>query len=148
MVDKLIISLLSVSILLLDSTYSLFILSISSTIKLTSILSNSFFVSKYNVASSLCFFSGSTCISSSFIISFILSILSCVLSNFFSASIFLFLYFKTPAALSNITLLSSGLALNTSAISPCEIILNDSLALPLSKSKSNISFSLTFSLFK
>ena len=78
--------------------------------------------------------------------SFILSILSWVLSNFLVASSFLFLYFNTPAALSNIILLSSGFVLKTFEISPWDIIEKDSLALPLSISNSVISFNLTFSL--
>ena len=56
--------------------------------------SSSFLVSTYFKAFSLCSFSGITWTSSSFIISSILSILSCVLFSFFSASSFLFLYLK------------------------------------------------------
>ena len=146
-VDNSIISLLRASILTFEVLYVSFILSKSLTIKDISTSSNSLLIFKYFSAFSLCSFKGTTCNSNSFIMSFILSILSCVLSNFLVASSFLFLYFKTPAALSNIVLLSSAFVLMILEISPCDIIENDSFALPLSISNSAISFNLTFSLF-
>ena len=71
-----------------------------------------------------------------------------VLSNFLKASSFLFLYFNTPAASSNIMRLSSGVDENTFSTSPCEIILNDALDIPESIRRVVISFSLHLSLFK
>ena len=62
-------------------------------------------------------------------------ILLLVRSNLRIASSFLLLYFKTPAASSNIILLSVGLLLIISSTLPCEIILKASLAAPESVSK-------------
>ena len=55
-------------------------------------------------------------------ISFILSKLSLVCSNFFSDSILRVLYFTIPAASSKIRRLSSDLLLKISSILPCPII--------------------------
>ena len=90
---------------------------------------------------------GTKLLSNSLIISLTLFKFWLVLSSFLKASSFLLLYFNTPAASSNIILLSSGLLDNISSILPWLIILKLSLAVPLSVKSSVISFNLTFSLF-
>ena len=115
-------------------------------IKATSMFSNSFLFSIYFCAFILWSFNGFNWFVISLIISSTLWILSFVIVNFFTASSFLFLYLSTLAASSNIILLSSALLDKIFPISPCEIILNDSLEAPVSVNNSNISFNLHFSL--
>ena len=96
-------------------------------------------ISKYFLATLLCSSRGFTVFSSSFITKSSLVKFSSVFSNFFKLSSLRFLYFKTPAALSNITLLSLALPLTISVTFPCEIILKALAPAPLSINKSLIS---------
>ena len=66
---------------------------------------------------------GSNEVSNSFISKLIVFRLSLVFSSFLKDSSLCFLYFKTPAASSIITLLASGLLLTISSTVPWEIIL-------------------------
>ena len=73
---------------------------------------------KYFLATIDCSFKGSTVLDNSSIISFILVKFSSVFSNFFRLSSLRFLYFKTPAALSNIILRSLDFELTISVTLP------------------------------
>ena len=112
-----------------------------------SIFFNSSLKFKYFLAFSELIFNGSIFVSISDNMSFILSKFSFVLSNFFSASCFLVLYFTIPAASSNIFLLSSDLLLKISSILPCPIIEYPSFPIPVSINSSNTSFNLQGTLF-
>jgi hypothetical protein len=85
---------------------------ISFAIKAISILSNFPLASLYSLALLALSSNGTKFSEFSSIIKLILSIFSCVLASLDKLSSFLFLYFKTPAASSNVTLLSSGFSLN------------------------------------
>ena len=137
----------STSILFLVVEYLAFKSDISFTINAISISSNSFFNSIYFFATLLCFSSGKTVFDSSSIINLNLVKFSSVFSNFFKLSSFLFLYFKTPAALSNIVLLSVGLPLTISVTFPWDIILNAPKPAPESIKRFVMSFNLTLELF-
>lgn len=96
---------------------------ISLAIKAISTLSSSLSASLYSRAFLAASSSGSKFSEFSLIIKLILSILSCVLDSLERLSSFLFLYLSTPAASSNITLLSSGFSLNIWSILFCGTIL-------------------------
>ena len=113
----------------------------------TSIFFSSCFKSKYFLALSDCSFNGSRFPSISVNISFILSKFSFVLSNFFSDSSFLVLYFTIPAASSKTFLLSSDLLLKIWSIFPCPIIEYPSFPIPVSINNSTTSLSLQGVLF-
>ena len=85
---------------------------ISLAIKAISTLSSSLKASLYSRALIAASSRGSRFSLFSLIIKLILSIFSCVLFNLDKLSSLRFLYFKTPAASSKITLLSSGFSLN------------------------------------
>ena len=146
--DIVIISLSIFSFLCFSLSCLLWMFSISYAKRDTSYLSNPFLFSRYSCAFLLCFFNGPTWLSNSVIISFTLSMLLWVLSNFLRASSFLFLYFNTPDASSNIIRLSWDEFDNILSTSPCEIILNDSFPIPESNNRLFISFNLHFSLFR
>ena len=128
-----------ISLLLFSFWYSLFIEVISLTIRAISIFSKLSLISKYFLATLLCSSRGFTVFSSSFITKSSLVKFSSVFSNFFKLSSLRFLYFKTPAALSNITLLSLALPLTISVTLPWEIILKALAPAPLSINRSLIS---------
>ena len=98
--------------------YSKFKSVISLAINATSILSSSPFISRYFLATTLCSFKGRTVLDNSSMTSLIRIKFSSVLSNFFKLSSLRFLYFNTPAALSNITLLSLDLEFTISVTFP------------------------------
>ena len=127
--------------------YSRFKSVISFAIKAISILSSSSFIFKYFLATILCSFKGSTVVASSSITSLIRIKFSSVFSSFLSDSSLRFLYFKTPAALSKITLRSLDFELTISVTFPWLMILKALVPAPESINKSVTSLSLTLVLF-